>query len=150
MTVTSANMASFGYTAPTTLESHTTIEREEAKRNAYGTSLLPKLDQTAYDAFVNATHHFTPEEKTLAAQILERAAAHSAAMQYAQSNDIELTSDLAVIYNFFEHYHDTVSTPQIKHLLNTKLFSTQDPQEDRFIRDYLAQLGGARALDIRI
>ncbi len=125
------------------------------QRETYGTNLLPKLDERAYEAFVNATAGYSDADRRLAAQTFERVAAVSAANQYAVSHDIELTSDLALVYDFFKHYKDVVSTDQIKNLLNTRLADVatvegEKFESEQFFADYMAQLGGSRTLDIRV
>lgn len=128
---------------------------EKSDRELYGTSLLGKLDQRGYDAFLRATSHLGKEDTKLAAQTLEKRAAISAANQYASDHDIKLTSDMDTVYDFFEAYQDVVSTEQIKHLLNSQLVDApvvegKQFNSEQFFDDYLNQLGGGRALDITV
>lgn len=148
----------YGYQNPNVTQTLTESPDQapkETKRQDYGTSLLPKLDDKGYQAFVNATAHYSDVDKKLAAEALERSAAVSAANQYAVSHGVALTKDMDVVYRFFENYQDSISTDQIKHLLNTRLKDVPVMKEknfdtEAFLSDYLAQLGGSRKLDIKV
>lgn len=132
------------------------LEAAKEHREAYGTSLLTKLDQQGYDAFINATKHLSQADTKLAAQTMERAAAVSAANKYATDHEIDMTTDMSIVYAFFEHYQDVVTSDQIKHLLNTRLMDAPTIQgesfnSEAFFDDYLAQLGSLnRKLDILV
>ena len=150
------NSVHYGYhSTPFTQETAFKEHKTQEQRQTYGTALLSKLDDRAYQAFVNSTASFNESDKRLAAKALERVAALSAANQYAVTHGIERTNDLSLVYQFFENYQDTVSSDQIKHLLNTRLldgpsFEGKDFESERFFSDYLAQLGGSRKLDIKV
>ena len=160
MMIQSASTQSYGYGespsfAPHAMQNLSTAEKQSSEKASFDTNLLPKLDEKAYQAFENATSLFSEDEKKLAAKTLERAASMSAANQYAVTHDVTLTSDLAVVYNFFENYHDIVSAPQIKHLLNTRLMDEAPVEKgnfnsEHFFDSFIAQLGGSRKLDIRV
>ncbi len=150
--------ASFGYG----LQTQTPLETKPHntgittnQRQTYGTALLEKFDDRAYQAFVNSTAHYSEDDRTLAARTLERAAAISAANEYAVTHDVELTNDLTVVYSFFEHYQDVVTSDQIKHLLNAKLqdrvtIEGKNFESEQFFKDFKAQLGEERMLDLRV
>lgn len=126
-----------------------------SKRETYGTALLEKFDDRAYQAFVNSTSTLSQADRSLAARTLEKVAAVSAANEYALSHGVTVTQDLAVVYRFFENYKDVVSSDQIKHLLNSRLQSRPSVEgikfeSEQFFEDFTAQLGGSRALDIRV
>lgn len=157
MTIQNSPAASYGYglQSQTPLENPPSNQVTSNKRQTYGTALLEKFDDKAYQAFVNATAHYSQDDKSLAARTLERAAALSAANEYAVTHDVELTNDLTVVYSFFEHYQDVVTSDQIKHLLNSKLqdrvtIEGRDFESEQFFDDFKAQLGEQRVLDLRV
>ncbi len=125
------------------------------KRQTYGTSLLEYLDDKAYVAFERATMQLGDADKRLAAQVLEKAASRSAAMQYAMEHEIDNATKQGMVYNYFDAYDDVVSAEQIKNLLNARLqdgpaIEGEKFESEQFLTDYLAQLGGPRKLDIRV
>jgi hypothetical protein len=127
---------------------------QESNRQTYGTALLEKFDDKAYQAFVNSTAEFSLDDKRLAARTLERTAAMAAANEYAVTHGVELTQDLTVVYSFFEHYQDVVTSDQIKHILNSKLQDRVSVEgkafeSEQFFENFTAQLGGNRMLDLR-
>jgi len=154
MKVQNSPSSSYGYGLPSQQAVETTAITSN-KRESYGTALLDRFDDKAYQAFTNSTAHFSEADKILAARTLERAAAISAANEYAQFHDVTVTEDLAVVYRFFENYQDVVSSDQIKHLLNSRLHNTPSVEgksfeSEQFFEDFQAQLGGSRALDITV
>ena len=106
MTIQNNPTASYGYglQAPQSNEVKSNTVEQSDKRQTYGTALLGKLDDKAYQAFINSTAALSEDDKKLAARTLERAAAISAANEYAVTHDVELTQDLTVVHSFFEHY----------------------------------------------
>ena len=134
-------------------EASRTNSAKQEEREVYGTSLLMKLDQKGYDGFLRATNHLGHDDTKLAAQTLEKAAAASAANQYANSHDIDAGSEMSMVYAFFEEYQDVVGSEQIKHLLNTRLMDrpvveTESFSSEALFEDFTNQLGGMRTLDI--
>ena len=138
--------------SPLSVASHTD---SSAQRENFGSALVGRLDDRGYQAFINATKDFTLPDKVLAAKTLDKTAAVSAANQYAMTHGVTMTQDLAVVYTFFENYQDVVSSEQIKHLLNTRLqldasVEGKKFESQQFFEDMTAQLGGHRALDVRV
>ena len=156
MTIQSNPSNSYGYGVQTVaMQESQPVVASSGKRETYGTALLEKFDDRAYQAFVNSTANLSQADRSLAARTLERAASVSAASEYALSHDVTMTQDLAVVYRFFENYQDVVSSDQIKHLLNSRLQSRpsvegKNFESEQFFEDFTAQLGGSRALDIRV
>lgn len=156
MTIQSNPSSSYGYGVQTTaMQEAQPAVTSSNKRETYGTALLAKFDDRAYQAFINSSANLSEADRSLAARTLERAAAVSAANEYAISHDVSVTQDLAVVYRFFENYQDVVSSDQIKHLLNSRLQSRpsvegKNFESEQFFEDFTAQLGGTRALDIRV
>ena len=156
MTIQNNPSSSYGYGLQTQAPQVAPAMGESSrKRETYGSVLLEKFDDKAYQAFVNSTAHLSEGDRSLAAQTLERTAAISAANAYALSHDVTMTQDLAVVYRFFENYQDVVSSDQIKHLLNNRLQNATSIEgssfeSEQFFQDFTAQLGGSRALDIRV
>ena len=156
MTIQSNSSSSYGYGLQTpTAQMPQPPGESVSQRENYGSSLLDKFDDRAYQAFVNSTSGLSQADISLAASTLERTAAVSAANAYALSHDVTMTQDLAVVYRFFENYQDVVSSEQIKHLLNNRLQNVPSVEgksfeSEQFFQDFTAQLGGSRALDIRV
>lgn len=153
MIIQNSPNSSYGYGVQTQAPQVKT--ESSAKRETYGSALLERFDDKAYKAFENSTAHLSEADKNLAAKTLERTAAVSAASAYALTHDVTMTQDLAVVYRFFESYQDVVSSEQIKHILNNRLQSTPSVEgkvfeSEQFFQDFTAQLGGTRALDIRV
>lgn len=155
MRVQNSSQASYGYGLPPQGIQEKQQSHSTNKRDTYGTALLEKFDDKAYQAFLNSTAELSTADKSLAARTLERTAASSAANQYALAHDIKLTQDLSVVHNFFQNYQDVVSSDQIKHLLNTRLQDNvsvegKSFESEQFFQNFTAQLGGTRALDLRV
>lgn len=156
MTITPSAAQSYGYTGVDAPAGEPPKRASaENPRKTYDTMLLERMDDRAYRAFENATLNASETEKESYAKALERNIAREAANRYALVHDIDNTQEIEVVYAFFEAYHDVVSTEEIKHLLNVKLQTPGHPPGDQskienFFNDYLAQLGGTRALDILV
>ena len=157
MIQTHMNSSSYGYgiSSPQASEETKLKSPSSTKRETYGTALLERFDDKAYQAFVNSTASLSQADKSLAAKTLERTAAISAANAYALNHDVNMSKDLATVYNYFENYQGVVTGDQIKHILNSKLQTSvsvegQRFESEQFFQDFTAQLGGSRTLDIRV
>lgn len=123
------------------------------ERQSYDTTLLKRMDNKAYQAFVNSTQSMSEEQKAQAAKQLERTIVLSDAHAYAREKKIDSTTQLSMVYNFFESLGEVVDTHQIKDLLNKRLVTHGEdmpPQQKEFAQDYLAQLGQTGRLDLRV